>query len=158
MARQADEYYYYAEGASSVSPFTVQSGENEYYYYAEWTSSVSPITVQRGENWGRLRSYEKWPLRCPYCGKNHTGMCRRMTGECYRYGRPGHFVRDCPKNFRARQAVPGPTPTIQKPRKPLCLTCGKHHWGECRLYTGACFRCGDKGHKARDFPRCSYVG
>ena len=163
MARQANEYYYFTEGASPVSPFIVRSGENKYYYYYddEGTSSVSPSIVQRGENWDREISYEKRPLRCPYCGKNHMGMCRRMTGECYRCGRLGHFVRDCPESSRARQAIssrarqaiPGPTSTIRKPRKPLCFNCGKHHWGECRRYTGACFRCGDRGHKARDCPR-----
>ena len=53
MARQLDEYYYFTEGASPVSPFIVRSGEDKYYYYYdnEGTSSVPPSVVQRGENW-----------------------------------------------------------------------------------------------------------
>ena len=33
-----------------------------------------------------------------------------------------------------------------------CQTCGKFHSGECRRMTGACFRCGDRGHQIRDCP------
>ena len=36
----------------------------------------------------------------------------------------------------------------------ICRHCGKHHGsGPCRLLTGTCFRCGQKGHKVKN---CSY--
>ena len=129
MARQPDEYYYFTEGASPVSPFIVRSGGDKYYYYYddEGTSSVAPAIDPRGEDWDREISHEQRPLPCPHCGKSHAGVCRRWTGECYRCGRLGHLIRDCPEGSWARKAIPGPTSTIRKPRKPLCFNCGKHH-------------------------------
>ena len=32
---------------------------------------------------------------CQRCGRNHFGPCR--ANECFRYGSPDHFIRDCPE-------------------------------------------------------------
>ena len=42
-------------------------------------------------------------------------------------------------------------------QKPQCQTCGRPHSGECRMLTGGCYYCGDKGHRVRDCPRRSGV-
>ncbi|XP_042942629.1 uncharacterized protein LOC122276790 [Carya illinoinensis] len=33
---------------------------------------------------------------CPKCGKFHSGECYKGYGVCYRCGKPGHMIRDCP--------------------------------------------------------------
>ncbi|XP_028086884.1 uncharacterized protein LOC114287646 [Camellia sinensis] len=36
---------------------------------------------------------------------------------------------------------------------PTCRECGKQHWGICRRVSGACFKCGQKGHLAKSCPQ-----
>ena len=31
------------------------------------------------------------------CGKFHDGECRKAARLCYRYGKRGHFIKNCPK-------------------------------------------------------------
>ncbi|XP_062118416.1 uncharacterized protein LOC133832041 [Humulus lupulus] len=35
---------------------------------------------------------------------------------------------------------------------PRCQTCGKNHFGECRLLTKSCFKCGKGDHFIKDCP------
>ena len=37
--------------------------------------------------------------------------------------------------------------------KPECAQCGKNHYGECRLGTNSCFKCGHSGHFAKECPQ-----
>ncbi|KAF7808124.1 DNA/RNA polymerases superfamily protein [Senna tora] len=34
---------------------------------------------------------------CPTCEKFHSGVCYRGSGACYRCGKVGHLIRDCPQ-------------------------------------------------------------
>ncbi|XP_028098426.1 uncharacterized protein LOC114298120 [Camellia sinensis] len=35
-------------------------------------------------------------LACPECGRKHKGICYRVSGACFRCGKTGHIVKDCP--------------------------------------------------------------
>ena len=61
--------------------------------------------------------------RCDVYGKKHDG-------ECW------HWDRE--------QTVT---------QKPQCPHCEKRHEGECRYLTGACFECGEMGHRAWQCPQ-----
>ncbi|XP_028067473.1 uncharacterized protein LOC114270223 [Camellia sinensis] len=34
---------------------------------------------------------------CPECGWRHRGVCHRLSGACFRCGKMGHLIRDCPQ-------------------------------------------------------------
>ena len=37
--------------------------------------------------------------------------------------------------------------------KPTCASCGKPHSEVCRRASGACFECGEMGHRVKDCPK-----
>ncbi|XP_061371011.1 uncharacterized protein LOC133313631 [Gastrolobium bilobum] len=37
-------------------------------------------------------------LACPKCKKNHAGECLARRGVCFKCGKPGHMLRQCPQN------------------------------------------------------------
>ncbi|CAL1388171.1 unnamed protein product [Linum trigynum] len=60
-------------------------------------------------------------------------------------------------NFTQRPRVSFPrAPAYQTqmnaPSPPECQHCGRMHQGECRIVTGACFKCGGFGHLIKDCP------
>ena len=34
--------------------------------------------------------------QCAICGKFHDGECRKAAGLCYKCGKRGHFIKNCP--------------------------------------------------------------
>ena len=34
---------------------------------------------------------------CPHCHKNNYGICRRVTGDCFRCGSTNHMIANCPQ-------------------------------------------------------------
>ena len=35
--------------------------------------------------------------KCPHCHRRHLGVCRLLTGGCFRCGSTEHFMENCPK-------------------------------------------------------------
>ena len=38
---------------------------------------------------------QQW-LECGKCGEKNIGECRARTTACYKCGKEGHFIKDCP--------------------------------------------------------------
>ena len=45
--------------------------------------------------------------KCPTCQKNHLGKCFMGTNLCFKCGKPGHYVKDCPTLQGEQKKVPG---------------------------------------------------
>ncbi|XP_075504419.1 uncharacterized protein LOC142541850 [Primulina tabacum] len=58
--------------------------------------------------------------------------------------RPGH-----PKS----QGQPPKENVPKTAEKPQCKECNRQHYGKCMWGTYKCFKCGEMGHKAGDFPK-----
>ena len=37
---------------------------------------------------------------CPHCHRQHLGVCKLLTGGCFRCGSIEHFIENCPKESR----------------------------------------------------------
>ena len=52
--------------------------------------------MTQGSSRGTLTRQEERPA-CPHCYGNHYGLCRRVTGGCFRYGSTDHVIANCPR-------------------------------------------------------------
>ena len=62
-------------------------------------SSGSSFKKQRVPN-----SNKKAHKTCPRCGKAYSGTCYLESRACLKFGKTGHFIKDCP-NLRAKQTT-----------------------------------------------------
>ncbi|XP_041009525.1 uncharacterized protein LOC121253605 [Juglans microcarpa x Juglans regia] len=57
----------------------------------------------------RLVQSNQQPYQCRTCNQVHSGECRKGAGLCFRYGKTGHYIRDCPMQNRSNQTfIPPP--------------------------------------------------
>ncbi|XP_021631856.2 uncharacterized protein LOC110629250 [Manihot esculenta] len=56
--------------------------------FGQQTSTI--VASSRGGGKGQ------YPV-CEHCGRRHLGLCRKLTGACFRCGSTEHLMRDCPR-------------------------------------------------------------
>ncbi|XP_041020475.1 uncharacterized protein LOC121262126 [Juglans microcarpa x Juglans regia] len=57
----------------------------------------------------RLVQSNQQPYQCRTCNQVHSGECRKGAGLCFRCGKTGHYIRDCPMQNRNNQTfIPPP--------------------------------------------------
>ena len=106
-----------SRGASSSSSKRVRESQTELVHSSATRrrqgNTVVPST-SRGASAGPGETPE-----CPHCHRQHFGVCRWLTGRCFRCGSTKHFMANCPKesmdnrnpqsNSRGRSAAPPST-------------------------------------------------
>ena len=46
-------------------------------------------------------------LKCPHFHRRHLGMCRLLTGGCFRCGSTEHLIANCPRESRDNRSLQG---------------------------------------------------
>ncbi|XP_028096545.1 uncharacterized protein LOC114296450 isoform X1 [Camellia sinensis] len=73
--------------------------------------------------------------------------------------RQNYDNRRVPFNAKKRMSTDGSNNSNQEGNaKPVCTSCGKLHFGVCRWATGACYECGEIGHRVKDCPKARTDG
>ncbi|XP_075670018.1 uncharacterized protein LOC142639764 [Castanea sativa] len=68
-----------------------------------WKGKPSHNSFKKNTNKYPPRTVEK----CAHCGRPHSGECRAANNTCFRCGKPGHFIRDCPNNSNKGNSTVG---------------------------------------------------
>jgi hypothetical protein len=74
------------------------------------SSSEAPVRRNIPPSYGNPRNPP-----CSTCRKSHLGVCRIGTNSCYRCGKTGHYVRECPMATSGSQ---GPLAIDYQPKQP----------------------------------------
>ncbi|XP_028096473.1 uncharacterized protein LOC114296377 [Camellia sinensis] len=88
---------------------------------SEWKGKRQNTQLSRGQPLHQTRNKIREPL-----GKKHRGTCYRLTEACFRCGKTGHLVKDCPQRNqqngnRATTSSTGsrPAPNTKSVAKPV---------------------------------------
>ncbi|XP_059295486.1 uncharacterized protein LOC132048817 [Lycium ferocissimum] len=110
------------------------------FHIQAYTQNLEDRKNQRRMERERDRSYGSAPLRFPgprFDKSSYFGVSQssRASGSQYR-----------------------PASGQVRPPLPRCAQYGRQHAGQCRLGLGACYACGQPGHKMREWPTRVGVG
>ena len=88
----------FSRGASSSSGKRTRESltQSEYSFATRGRrqgSNVAPSTGRGSIGQGEIPE-------CPHCHRRHLGVCRLLTGGCFRCGSIEHFMANCPKESR----------------------------------------------------------
>ena len=89
----------FSRGAySSLSKRARDSQAESVYSYVGRGRRQGPIEAPSSSRGMSLRQGEN--LECLNFHKWHSGVCRRVTGGCFRCGSTDHFLANCPRESR----------------------------------------------------------
>ena len=144
----------------------VEQSQNMMRAMEQFLHTMSQIMRRQMQRQGGGKPVAEYKLnvegvRCKVCQRKHPGQCFRKTEKCFRCGGSRHFIKDCPSKpgeaGNRAIAIPkepkGVIPAMPDSERPKCKYCRFKHFGECRLKSGACFRCGSKEHKVKGCPQ-----
>ncbi|XP_017625127.1 uncharacterized protein LOC108468781 [Gossypium arboreum] len=84
----------------------------------------------------------------PYASKKSRSYHQHFTSSVGHTGKERSSKRSKSRNSSPSAASVG---SVGNP-KPWCNVCNKLHYGECRMKSEACFRCGSLDHFLKEFP------
>ena len=85
-----------SRGASSSSGKRAREFQNESVHSYATRGRRQGNTVVPSTGRGALAGPGESP-ECPHCHRRHLGVCRLLTGGCFKCGSTEHFMANCPK-------------------------------------------------------------
>ena len=88
-----------SRGASSSSSKRARESQTELVHGSATRGRRQGNTVVPSTGRGASAGLGETP-KCPHCHRRHLGVCRLLTGGCFRCGSTEHFMANCPKESR----------------------------------------------------------
>ena len=88
-----------SRGASSSLGKRSRKSQTESVHSSAIRGRRQGNTVVLSTGRGALAGPRETP-ECPHCHRRHLGVCRLLTGGCFRCGSTEHFMANCPKESR----------------------------------------------------------
>ena len=84
-------------GSSSGKRIRESQAESVYSSTARGRRQGPTVTPTSGRG---ISTRQGEILECPHCHKWHSGICKWLTGGCFRCGNTDHLLPNCPRESR----------------------------------------------------------